>query len=442
MKNLLTGMVTLCLMLFISGQIQGQQISGYVYDIEYNKPLSGVNIFIGGTEPGTATNSDGFFKLKVSKFPVFLFFSHVGYELTKTELKTPGISDLKIYLKPEIRQIGEVTISGERIMNLIKGDTLNIVDYEIAGDQILMIANTRKHLNEQRLYLTTLSGEIISSKKIYEAGHMVHIPESIDIKNLMYLYRDCFNSIQLLTSEAVYQVFVNGSKIHLIYPTPFTEFETMLLPVKASLHGHLFQQKTSRKSNSTFHMAPGDTLSRLVKTVFDTYGDFRYVRPIDFLESIPMAPAADYLIKDSYERCVTAPVIQRKNDIAIFDFFGNTIDYFNAEGSLLKSVPIRFHLKEYTELLVIKHTDIDMDNFSQRILYDEKADRIYALWHTRTTGRYSLKEINPENGEIVRVVEVPDYPFIDRMRVFGNTLYFLYTEKKYPFYRSLYRMIL
>ena len=60
MKNLLTGMVTLCLMLFISGQIQGQQISGYVYDIEYNKPLSGVNIFIGGTEPGTATNSDGF----------------------------------------------------------------------------------------------------------------------------------------------------------------------------------------------------------------------------------------------------------------------------------------------------------------------------------------------------------------------------------------------
>jgi hypothetical protein len=442
MKNLLTGMVTVCLMLFGQGQAQSQQITGYVYDIETQKPLSGVNIFIGGTEPGAATNSDGFFKLKITKFPVILFFSHVGYELNKAELKTPGISDLKIYLKPEIRQIGEVTISGERIMNLIKGDTLNIVDYEIAGEQILMIANTHKHLNEQRLYLTTISGEIISSKKTYGAGHLVNIPESIDVKNQMYLYKDCFNSIQLLTSEAVYQVFVNGNKVNLIYPTPFEEFETMLLPVKAALEGHLFQQKASRKSNSTFHMAPGDTVSRLVKTVTDPFGDFRYVRPIDFLESIPMTPAAEFLIKDSYERCVTAPVIQRKNDIAIFDFFGNTIDFFNPEGNLLKSVPIKFHLREYTELLVIRRTDIDMDNFSQRILYDEKADRIYALWHLRSTGRYSLKEINPDNGEIIRVVEVPDYPFIDRMRVYGNTLYFLYTEKTYPFYRSLYRMIL
>ncbi len=377
-------MMTVCLMLLGQGQAQSQQITGYVYDIETQKPLSGVNIFIGGTEPGTATNFDGFFKLKITKFPVFLFFSHVGYELNKAELKTPGISDLKIYLKPEIRQIGEVTISGERIMNLIKGDTLNIVDYEIANEQILMIANTHKHLNEQRLYLTTLSGEIISSKKTYGAGHLV----------------------------------------------------------KAALNEHLFQQKTSRKSNSTFHIAPGDTVSRLVKTVSDPYGDFRYVRPIDFLESIPLTPAAEFLIKDSYERCVTAPVIQRKNDIAIFDFFGNTIDFFNADGSLLKSVPIKFHLREYTELLVIRRTDIDMDNFSQRILYDEKADRIYALWHLRSTGRYSLKEINPENGEIVRVVEVPDYPFIDRMRIHGNTLFFLYTEKAYPFYRSLYRMIL
>ncbi|MCX6227461.1 MAG: hypothetical protein NTV01_22455 [Bacteroidia bacterium] len=141
--------------------------------------------------------------------------------------------------------------------------------------------------------------------------------------------------------------------------------------------------------------------------------------------------------KGSYERCVTTPVIQRKNDIVIFDFFGNSIYFFSAEGDLPRSVQITFHLMEYLELFVIKHTDIDMINFSQKILYDEKENLIWAVWHLKSTGQYSLKEINPENGEIVRVVEVPDYPFIDWMLVHGNILYFLYTEKTYPSYSPI-----
>ena len=51
----------------------------------------------------------------------------------------------------------EVTISGERIMNLFKGDTLNIIDYEISEDQIIMVANPFNVLKDQRLYLTTLN---------------------------------------------------------------------------------------------------------------------------------------------------------------------------------------------------------------------------------------------------------------------------------------------
>jgi hypothetical protein len=441
MKNKIHSLVWLVLFMTNTAwaQDQGTKVAGYVLDLENNTPLSGVNIYIGGGQYGTTTNSDGYFTLKVQKFPVMLFFSYVGYEVNQYPVKAANANSLKIYLKPEIQKIGEVTISADRIIKLIRGDTLNIVDYEIAVDQIIMVANPYKQVDDERLYLTTLAGDTLSSRKITGAGVLVDVPESIDYWTRVYLYKDCFNNIQLLTNDAVYQIFQKDNFLYLIYPTPVEDFQSSLMPAKAILDGHLFTQKTTRLKNDTYVISEGDTLAKLIKTVSDPYGEFRYVRPIDFIDGL--LPASHYLMrKGSYERCDTAPVIQRKNDILIIDFFGNSIDFYNAEGDLLKSVPIKFHLMEYLDLLVFRHTDIDMINFSQEILYDEKENRIWAVWHEKSTGRYSLKEINPDNGEVVRVIDVPDYPFIDRMRVYGNILYFLYTEKTYPFYRSLYRM--
>jgi len=128
-------------------------------------------------------------------------------------VKSAETNALRIYLKPETREIGEVTISGERIMNLFKADTLNIVDYEISGDQIIMIANPYKSLNDQWLYLTSVSGEILTFRKIRTAGHQVEVPESIAINTKLYLFKDCYKNIQLLTKEKVWQIFVDENNL-------------------------------------------------------------------------------------------------------------------------------------------------------------------------------------------------------------------------------------
>ena len=112
-------------------QNKGIKLTGYVFDIETNTPLPGVNVIIGGTSSGTSTNSEGLFSYKVDKVPVLLYFSYMGYESNQFLVKSSEANPIKVYLKPQIREIGEVTISGERIMNLFKGDTLNILDYEI-----------------------------------------------------------------------------------------------------------------------------------------------------------------------------------------------------------------------------------------------------------------------------------------------------------------------
>ena len=421
-------------------QDQGIKITGSVYDKESNTPLSGVNITLDGTESGTTTNSAGYFSLKVKKFPAMLFFSYLGYEVNQCQLNAPVKDPLKIYLKPEVRQIGEVTITGERILNLFKEDTLNIVDFELSGDRIIVLANPYKYLNDQRLYLTSLSGDILSAKKISNAGAMVEIPESIDIKSKIYLFKDCFKNIHILTQKKDYQIFAEDMTIQLIYPESIDKFESVLLPVKATLGESLFFQKTTMTENNTYLMSKGQQNSRLIKTVTDPFGAYRYARPIDFPDGL--TPAHEFIMKKSYERCVAAPIVQFSNTIAIFDFFDNNIEFFNFDGISVKSVPIRFHLKAYYELILLKKVDIDLDNFTQKILYDDKANRAWSVWHGKSNGRYSLKEVNLDTGAIARVIDIPDYPFIDRIRVYDNTVYFLYLEKKYPYYRSLYRMVI
>ncbi|TSA37672.1 MAG: hypothetical protein D4R64_05625, partial [Porphyromonadaceae bacterium] len=204
---------------------------------------------------------------------------------------------------------------------------------------------------------------------------------------------------------------------NLVFPSQFDDFMSLLFPVKAALNDRLFFQKTTLTKNETCFIEEGERNYKLIKTVSDPYGSYRYARPIYFLESVPLTPPGKFIIKASYEKCVSAPVIQRSDDIAVFDFFCNSIEFFNADGVAVKSVPISFHLKDYYELLVFRMRDIDQDNFTQQILYDEKVNRTWSVWHKKSNGRYYLKEINPDTGEIIKVVDIPDYPFIDKIQV-------------------------
>ncbi|MFA5816664.1 MAG: carboxypeptidase-like regulatory domain-containing protein [Bacteroidales bacterium] len=423
--------VVIVLFLPVLSIAQGIKLKGYVYDFETKAPLSGANIVVVGALSGTSTNSEGFFSLIVEKTPVLIYVSYVGYIPQQVLMQAADRDSAKIYLKGEIRKIGQVTISGKKIANLIQGDTLNIVDYGISEEQIILVANPYKQVEDQGLYLTTLNGEILASKKISNAGHKIEIPESIDILTTIYLFKDCFRSIQLLTEDTVYQIGVNYNNLNLMYPSGIQEFESRLLPAKAFLNGRLFSQQSTLTENKTYSIKEGEKNPGLIKTVFDRYGPDRVEKPI-----------LRYIIKKSYEKCVSAPVIQRTNDIAIFDFFGNNIEFFNQNGISIRSVPISFHLKEFTNLLFLKMYDIDLGNFTQQILYNEKVNRIWSLWTHQHSGHYTLKEINPDTGEIIKVVEIPDYPFIEKIQVHNNIVYFLYSGKSYPYYRSLYKMMI
>lgn len=117
MKNLL---MALCLSVPLFGIAQKITVSGYVEDGSSKERLIGVNVYFGGTQIGTTTNTYGFYSLTVPKGEYTIHASYIGYSgVSKSvSLKKDTIIDFRISESSEKLQEVEVIaeeLSAERV---------------------------------------------------------------------------------------------------------------------------------------------------------------------------------------------------------------------------------------------------------------------------------------------------------------------------------------
>jgi len=91
---------------------QNLLLKGSVVDASNGEPLPAANIIIKDTYTGTISNLDGQFELRVSDLPVTLVVRYIGY--FSNEFRIDEISDepLIIRMKPNVRELGEVVVTG------------------------------------------------------------------------------------------------------------------------------------------------------------------------------------------------------------------------------------------------------------------------------------------------------------------------------------------
>jgi len=108
LKILLTGIV----LLFCPMVLFAQLISGKVFKAGTDTVvIAQASVYYGGTQTGTITNADGLFEIQTLPGKIPLVISCVGYYsviLNDYDAVTP----LKVYLKPKINELHDVTISG------------------------------------------------------------------------------------------------------------------------------------------------------------------------------------------------------------------------------------------------------------------------------------------------------------------------------------------
>ena len=398
-------------------QVNNFSCSGYVYDSAGMSPLVNVNISVAGSNFGTTTNRDGFFKLKLRQRKAVLIFSYLGYGIRQLAVDGSTIMPLKVLMTTETRNIGEVTVFSDKFRNILEGDSLQVLDYEIWNNRLLIMARSANDSLKQRIYLTNLGGYIFSYRNLHDMGKDIRFPDDPASRKI-YLFKDTYGEIQLMAKTKVWQIFPKDDKIYLIYPSKYEDCYNYLFPIKCRLKEKLFFQKSDLNNNDTYFIVRNaDTIKR-VKHIFDEFGNIRYLR----------------------QRNVCVPIITYKNQMVLFNFFANEIEFFNEKGRSVKKVPTMFHTMWYYDQLGKKAYDLDVVNFTQDIVVDDLTGKVYSIWRTALTGRYTLKELDLGTGNIIREISIPDHPFIDKVRVHDNQVWFMFRDRQEQRYKSLYTM--
>ena|GEM_PF-1162731 len=419
-KNLYSRILAIFLISVVGITLQAQNrkypVSGVVIDSLTGQPMANVNISITGTSRGGITNEAGQFSLELPRIPSVLYFSHVGYSIGSCQVEKSGEKNIRVALIPETEEIGEVTILAEKIAKVIHGDTLNILDYEIDGDRLILFASPYKHMNDLRIYLTTLSGEPLDYLQVTRTGKWFYDPET-RTPTIEYLRRDFTGQVNYLDRVSVREVRHAFDKLFFAFETQYPDFLGSVMSVTCEMEGNLVFQGGTTSANYTWYYGRGSRAVKMIKTVRD-----KNTGP--------------------YAKAVVAPLFRKGKELYVFDFYRGHIEVFNSGLNSVRMVPIDFQFKQITEAIFGGYQDVDSYDFTRRILYDEKAGRAYAFYRLHSNGRQSLREVNLETGKIDRMVEIPDFPNISHICVYDNVVYFLYDTKVYPYYRLLYRMVI
>lgn len=406
----------------VSGQDYSFFVSGYVYDNETGTGLPNVNIFVDRTTLGGTTDRNGHFNIKLNNLPSLVHFSHLAYKNEQYLVRSATIKNINIRMKPFAREIKEVVVTGERIRKLFNKEPLYILDYEIWEDKFLFLANVNKNPGRSRLYLASLNGDTISSIKVNK-------PEE--------LFRDCFGNIHFISADTVWQIYPENNYIWLIYPSGRISFEDNLSHIKAELDGRLYYQRYVKQG----------------KIVYTYYIDRKYDRPVimsTIRDSVFLALQADEARFRTMgadinmapplqlrQNPIHAPLFKVGDQIVIFNFINNKIEYYSKYGKLIDEKEILFHRKEKSIAIILKTYEMD-PAFTRIILMDEGFGKFYALYIN--SGIHTLIEVNMDTGKLGKRIEIPEFAYIDRIRVHNNAVYFMYLKKIAPYYMSIYRM--
>jgi len=423
MKNKI---LLISLLILISCKVSGQDfsfnLSGYVYDNETGIGLPNVNIYVDRTTLGGTTDSRGYFNLKLVNLPSLVFFSHLGYKNEQYLARSTNIKNLDIRLKRITREIPEVVVTGERIKKLFSEEPLYIMDYEIWENQIIFLANVNRNPRRSRMYLSTVSGDTISSIK-------VNSPKE--------LFRDCFGNIHFISSDTVWQIYPEEEKLWLIYPSDRQSFDETLLHIKTELDGKLFYQRYVRQG----------------KVVYTYYIDNIYQQPVivsTIRDSVFLSLQADEARFSTMgsdidmdppmqlrQNPINAPLFKLDDQIVIFNYINDRIEFYSSKGELVDETEISFHKKEKSLAIILKTMEMD-PSFTELMIMDKSMKKFYALFINN--GIHTLVEIDIFTGETGKRINIPEFAYIDRIRVHNNAVYFMYLKKIFPYYMSIYRM--
>ncbi len=400
----------LFILLSLMSSTQNNLIKGKIIDTISGKAIKDVNIQVKGTEIGTSTNSKGYFELNLRVKKPILIISHINYENKEIDLKTRHDNYLNINILQKTSELDIFNVYANKVVDIIKDKPLYVKDYDFYGDSILLLVYRNKKISKPELVLINKNGDTLSNLHIEK-------PE--------YLHFDYNDNTFLVTKHNAYQIYVNKKGIKLLFPKSRDDFEISHKPVVEASGETMFFRKYFYKNQVLAYYAYElySDKAREFKVIGEEQGltmlsDFnRFMSMCDYNEN---ALRFEELIM--YDP-VYAPLVKIGDTICIFNYLVSKLEKYSVSGNLLEEVDISFHKEKH---------------WKEQIFVDEIKSKVYTLF--KKNGITKIKEIDMKTGLLCRTIDVPDYQFIEKIKMRDDKLYFLYKDNVDYAYKKVYKM--
>jgi hypothetical protein len=403
-------------------------VHGIVRDNNSLTPISNVNIKINGTNEGVFTGSDGRFTLTLKSIPASITITCVGYEPLYYTINKVSATPIEFVLRQRTADLREVDITAMRFNYLFKDENYSILDYEIMGDNLLLLV-FRYQLKNTELILLSRNGDTLSVSPVPELRPM-------------RLYKDFLGNIHYIsTRENAFQCEYNDGvkKIKFPYRTTYDSLVKTVKPFLFMLSDRLYFEEftpdgfgkaigyydTTNHHKGYIHSIPGETARK------NYYDDLQFNSRWNEFNTGSSSFTADDLRANKYfyYQRINAPLLKLgDNEMADFNFTDGVIEFMNNEGKIYRKVPIEFQKEPDINLfegLFSIFFPISDWSWTGRLYADEYYKDVYTSFIKN--GLIQLKKINLETGKLTRTFDVP-FSFPKKIEVYKGEAFFLYKE--------------
>jgi len=436
MKIGTTFIFLVCVVLPLMSSAQHLKFHGTILNEVTGLPVANVNLMIRNTKSGTATNIHGKFEITLSKLPVYIDITCVGYKPLAIEVGEVMKKAVEIRLKPQVSQLESVTISELKATAVYRDPDYSVLDYEIMGDNLLLLV-FRYQLRRSAMLLLNPDGDTLAQ---------VLLPEMPPDK----LYKDAIGNVHYFSKKGnAFQCHYDQSLNHFsfLYQTTVDSIERMLGPFSFMMKNRLyFQEDYSNGFRTNIGYYDMDQGKRYLQTVRHDKEESAYYRDKYFFTA--PSRAGDTVYRDYDERAYDffsrtanrTMMVKLENDqIAVFNFAGDVIEIFDADWNPVKEIPISFHKdQEYAFVAALVNSFFPDDAWHWWKLYkDEAYGDVYASF--KRHGEVRLNKIDIELGSLANEFVIP-LPFPQKILVHRGHAYFLFKESGQDSKWKLYKM--
>ncbi len=427
MKKLLN--ISLFLLLTIHCFSQKVIVKGYVKDASTLSPVKDVNIKIEGTSTGTTTNDSGFFSLTTNQNNIKFIVTHINYkkQIYITSIKN---KEIEILLISHVNELKEFTVNADPISSITKKLPIYVIDYLLIENNILLLVYHQKKLNDTRLLLIDHAANILLEKKI---------------ENAEQLYVDCFNDFYYLNKKEAVKIEINATEISMLHAIPRNEFDiynkSIDFKINDNIYYHTFHYQNFIMKLHCINLFDEENERRTLLTISDSSKIDLFEREFDFFYYAKRAASYGLSVTSVYNKLhllrnyqyldwvdrhgrfsAVKPVVLKVNEnICVFNSLSNTIEIYTADGRLVNKTETKF---------------MDDKHYTGKIIPDENGNKLYAVYKVQSI--ILLKEVDVITGLLKPQISIPDFPFIENIKIAGNQVYFLYKKNMNEELKQLY----